>query len=236
MKLRYYVFKCTVSVIVAFFLLNEFALSATQEHALCANNLASPIANFCEVKHQVLWRGAKPNKDEAAWLIKNGVKTIVNLELLYDDIHTLHHAHFTNTGIYQVDYFRVKTWEPLYSFAKDAADEDVIHFLAIAKQAKQPLYIHCRAGENRTGVMVAAYKIILDGQTSPDQIAAILNEMQSYKGVWSAATTEYIEDLSRRRDEILQKVNAFTVEQPTQVVCKNGKCASTTNYFGAGQQ
>lgn len=225
--------KCLISVMMAWFLLNNCALSATQEHALCANNLASPIANFCEVKHQVLWRGAKPNKDEAAWLIKTGVKTIVNLELLYDDIHTLRHAHFTNTGIYQVDYFRVKTWEPLYTFAKAAADEDVIHFLAIAKQAKQPLYVHCRAGENRTGVMVAAYKIILGGQTSPDELAAVLNEMQSYKGVWSEATTKYIKDLSLRRNEILQKVNAFIVEQPTQVICKKGSCASNFQDFGA---
>lgn len=212
---------------MAWFLLNNCALSATQEHALCANNLASPIANFCEVKPHLLWRGAKPNKDEAAWLIKTGVKTIVNLELLYDDIPSLHDAPLTNTGIYTVDYFRVRTWEPLYAFAKTAADEDVIHFLAIARQAKQPLYVHCRAGENRTGVMVAAYKIILDGQTSPDEIAAVLNEMQSYKGVWSEATTKYIKDLSLRRNEILQKVNAFIVEQPTQVICKNGNCAST---------
>jgi protein tyrosine phosphatase len=222
MKLSYYFFKFTLAIMIAWFLLNDRALSATPEQALCTNNLASPIANFCEVKHQVLWRGAKPDKDEAAWLIKNGVKTIVNLEWLYDDTHTLHHAQFTHTGIYQVDYFRVRTWEPLYAFAKNEADEDVIHFLAIAKLAKQPLYVHCRAGENRTGVMVAAYKIILDGQNSPAEIADILNEMQSYKGVWSEATTKYIKGLSARREEILQKVNAFIVEQPTQIVCRNG--------------
>jgi hypothetical protein len=211
------------------------AVSATQEPILCANNLASPITNFCEVKPHILWRGAKPNKSAAEWLIKSGVKTIVNLEWLFDDIHTLHDAHFTDTGIYEVDYFNVKTWEPLYAFAKTEADEDVIHFLAIAKQAKQPLYVHCRAGENRTGVMVAAYKIILEGQDSPAEIAAVIKEMQNYKGMWSGATTKYIKGLSLRRDEILKKVDEFTVESPTQVVCKNGKCASNFQYFGSTQ-
>ena len=71
----------------------------------------------------------------------------------------------------------MKTWESLYAFAHDAADDDVIHFFAIAKQAKQPIYVHCRRGENRTGVMIAAYKVSLQNQ----EITAVVNEMQSYK-------------------------------------------------------
>jgi len=215
------VVKCTVSVMVALLVLNSCAAS-TPKPAHCANNLASPIANFCEVQPKVLWRGAKPDKNASAWLINSGVKTIINLELLYDDIDTLHEAKVNNAGLYQLDYFRVKTWEPLYAFAHDAADDDVIHFLAIAKQAKQPMYVHCRAGENRTGVMIAAYKIILKNQDMTD----VVNEMQSYKGFWSEATTQYITELAQRRNEILRKVNAYSVESPTHIICDNGSCES----------
>src|SRR2546426_11172455 len=51
----------------------------------CANDLSSPIPNFCVVTPNVLWRGAKPAQDSAAWLIQRGVRTILHLELLHDD-------------------------------------------------------------------------------------------------------------------------------------------------------
>jgi protein tyrosine/serine phosphatase len=236
MKSYTYVFKEAVLVIAASLLLGGCALSAIQKEALCSNNLGSPIRNFCEVKPNVLWRGSKPDKDAAAWLINKGVKTIVNLEWLHDDIDTIHQANITNTVTYKIDYFRVKIWEPLYAVAQSIADEHVIHFLAIVSQAKQPIYVHCRAGENRTGVMVAAYKIILEGQTSAAEMTAILDEMQTYKGVWSDLTTKYIKGLSLRRDEIIQKVKAFSLEYPTQIICNNGKCESDPQHFRAVQQ
>ena len=165
-----------------------------------------------------------------AELINSGVKTIINLELLYDDIDTLHEANVNHAGLYQLDYFRVKTWESLYAFAHDAADDDVIHFFAIAKQAKQPIYVHCRRGENRTGVMIAAYKVILQNQ----EITAVVNEMQSYKGFWSEATSKYIKDLALRRTEILSKMNAYKVDPPTHIICDNVSCEGKRSILPTG--
>jgi len=50
--------------------------------------------------------------------------------------------------------------------------------------------------------------------------------MQSYKGFWSEATTQYITELAQRRDEILRKVNAYIIESPTHIICDNGSCES----------
>jgi protein-tyrosine phosphatase len=216
-------------IMMSLLLLNNCATAASTNPVLCTNNFNSPIKNFCEVKANTLWRGAKPD-DHAAWLINQGVKTIINLEWLHDDLDDIQDAR-VNQGLYQIDYFQVKTWEPLYAFTPQEADEDVIHFLAVINQAKSPVYVHCRAGENRTGVMIAAYKIISERQN----VTEVLNEMQSYRGFWSNATTKYIEGLVQRRDEILQKVNTFPVEQPKQIICTNGQCKTQFNRHQSAQ-
>ncbi|MFZ2727357.1 MAG: dual specificity protein phosphatase family protein [Methylococcaceae bacterium] len=206
------------------FLLSACATFITSKAIVCANNLESSITNFCEVNPNVLWRGAQPDEKGTAWLIEHGVQTIINLEELHNDINTIHRAALNTMGHYQIDYFRVKTWEPLYAFdfTQPLADEHVVHFLALMQYAKKPIYVHCREGQNRTGVMVAAYKIIYEGT----QLSSILNEMQSYSGIWSKYTTEYLEGLANRRAEIMQKVanKLSTLEKPTQIICNQGKC------------
>ena len=201
------------------------SLAAADSASHCDNTLGSPIHNFCEVSPGVLWRGSKPDQVAATWLINKGVKTVINLELLHDDMDEFLAASVQSDAPYNVDYFRVKTWEPLYAVATSKADKDVIQFIAVASQATKPVYVHCRAGENRTGVMIAAYKIIIDGQTSEAEVNAILAEMQSYKGFWSDFTTRYIRSLVPRREEFLNKAKTFKVEPPKKIICQNGSCA-----------
>ena len=64
------------------------------------------------VTPDVLWRGARPDKDGAAWLIQQGVRTIVNLELILDDKRTFVHATVDDANNYEVGYFRIRDWEP----------------------------------------------------------------------------------------------------------------------------
>jgi len=71
----------------------------------CSNNLGSAIKNFCVVTPNVLGGGAKPNKDDAAWLIQQGVRTIVNLELIFDDKDALVKAAVDKASNFEVGNF-----------------------------------------------------------------------------------------------------------------------------------
>jgi len=189
----------------------------------CTNNLDSLIPNFCQVTPNILWRGAKPDKDGAAWLVEQGVRTIVNLEMLHDDQKTFEQVRLKNNGKYTVDYYRVRDWEPLPTIASSLSDEHVAQFLAIMDQAPKPVYVHCRSGENRTGLMVAAYRVIVEGEDSEKAI----DEMEKYNGFWFKTDAGYIRGLtSERREVILRNMKQWMpkLKQDARFVCEQGTC------------
>lgn len=208
----------------------------------CSNTLNSPIQNFCEATRDTLWRGAKPDVQGAAWLIGKGVRTIVNLELLNDDRATLASVDFNaqaddrdtllhtllpEPDTHDIRYYRVRDWEPLVVVAPWLTDDHVAQFLAVALQAPKPLYVHCRSGQNRTGVMVAAYRVIVEGQDQAAAIASVVAEMQAYRGIWFDSDAAYIRSLTpARRAEIREKINAWMprIKPDALIRCEQGKC------------
>ena len=189
----------------------------------CANDLGSPIPNFCVVTPDVLWRGAKPAQDGAAWLIQRGVRTIVNLELLHDDRRVFGEARLASAGRHEAGYFRISDWEPNAVIAPALLDDHVAHFLAVVDHQPKPVYVHCRSGQNRTGVMVAAYRVIVEVASAD----AAIEEMGRYQGIWFNADSAYIRSLSpERREGIRRKAAAWIskLERDSSIVCENGKC------------
>src|SRR6266853_5255070 len=188
----------------------------------CSIHLASPILNFCVVTPNVLWRGAKPAQDGAAWLMQRGVRTIVNLELLHDDRRAFGEAR-PASGRYEAGYFRIFDWEPNAVLAPAVLDDHVAHFLAVVDKQPKPVYVHCRSGQNRTGVMVAAYRVIVEGLSRDAAIA----EMRRYQGIWFKADSAYIRSLSsEHRDQIRRKAAAWMpkLKRDSRIICENGKC------------
>ena len=189
----------------------------------CPNDLGSPIPNFCVVTPNVMWRGAKPAQDGAAWLVQHRVRTIVNLELLHEDRRVFGQVKLANAGRYEVVYFRISDWEPNAVLAPALLDDHVAHFLAVVDKQPKPVYVHCRSGQNRTGVMVAAYRVIVEGLSRDAAIA----EMRRYQGIWFKADSAYIRSLSsERREAIRRKAAAWMpkLKRDSRIVCGNGKC------------
>ena len=67
-------------------------------------------------------------------------------------------------------------WLPIPS-SGEPSDETLQRFLAIVQDpAAQPVYVHCYRGKDRTGTMIAAYRILIEGWTTKDA----LGEMQEF--------------------------------------------------------
>ncbi len=114
------------------------------------------VKNFAEVS-PVLWRGAQPTAAGFAELRRRGVKTIVNLRSTHSDRDKL-----AGTGLQYV-HFRCNAWH--------AEAEDVVKFLKVVQDPNnQPVFVHCQHGADRTGVMVAAFRMVEQGWTADDTI------------------------------------------------------------------
>jgi protein tyrosine/serine phosphatase len=209
------------------FLLACTAAPNPDASAACGTPLSKEVANSCVVRADALWRGARPDPAAASALLELGVKTVVNLEWLNDDRKSFEDAKVAAGRTYQIQYFRVADWEPLVVIAPGKLDDHVAHFMAITRTQPKPIFVHCRSGQNRTGVMVAAYRVF-NGADIEETIA----QMGKYGGLWFKHDAEYIRTLTpQRRAELEQRIIDWIprLKRDAQISCSNAKCTSNAS-------
>jgi len=112
------------------------------------------LPNYAKVS-EALHRGAQPTPEGFAELKRIGVKTVIDLRALHSDQYKLQ-----GTGLQYVRIY-CKAWHP--------EDEDVVKFLQVVRDPKnQPVFVHCQHGADRTGMMVAAYRVVEQGWSVED--------------------------------------------------------------------
>ena len=158
-------------------------------------NWASPVAaspglpNLHRVNSS-LYRSAQPTKEGVVFLdaqasLANAdrpIKTVVSLRAFNDDAPLVP----TVSGL-RLEQIRFKTWHP--------EDEDVVKFLRIATTpALQPVLVHCQHGSDRTGTMVAIYRIAFEDWTKAQATDEMINGGFGFHPMWQNLL-RYIEEL-----------------------------------------
>lgn len=172
----------------------ELALCASLALALLALNAVgqtkvrfAELPNFHLVNQQ-LYRGAQPKAGGLQRLKEIGIKTIVNLRGA--DEHTqLEEQEARALGL---RYFNIAL--PEFSKPKD---EDVQHALGLINDAEnQPVFVHCRRGADRTGTIIAAYRITHDGWSASEA----KQEAEKHGMSWTQrGMKHYIEEFYRQQ-------------------------------------
>jgi protein tyrosine phosphatase (PTP) superfamily phosphohydrolase (DUF442 family) len=138
------------------------------------------LKNFHRVT-QNLFRGAQPTEEGFDQLKTLGIKTVIDLRPFHSD-----ESKLKKTGL-NFERFHFYTWH--------ADDDDVVRFLKIVTNTNcGPCFVHCAYGSDRTGMMVAAYRVAVEGWTKDDAIAEMTQGDFGFHPQWKNLVT-YVEKL-----------------------------------------
>ena len=159
------------------------------------------LPNFHQVNSQ-LYRGAQPRAGGLQKLKGIGIKTIVNLR--GKDEHT--GAESQEARLLGLRYYNISL--PEFSSPKDADVQRVLDIINATRN--QPVFIHCRHGEDRTGTIIACYRISHDGWTA----AAAKKEAEQRGMSWTQVRMKrYIDKFYRQKQKTLSSQRAGLVKE-----------------------
>ncbi|GAC1352031.1 MAG: hypothetical protein NVS3B20_02370 [Polyangiales bacterium] len=156
------------------------------------------LFNFAKVS-DVLYRGAQPTAEGFRTLKSMGIKTVIDLRWLHSD-----RALIEGTGL-RYAHFHAKAWHP--------EDEDIARALRIIHDpGSQPVFVHCQHGADRTGVTVAAYRIVEENWTPADAAKELPNFR--FHPIW----TQVIDYLARFDSPAMKmKVKSLGPIEPLEI-------------------
>ena len=133
--------------------------------------------------NDALFRGAQPNENGLAELKKLGVTTIVDLRGEDREKYEWERKQAESLGMRFV-HLAVSGWAP-------PTDGQVAQFLALFRDdPHQKVFVHCRFGDDRTGVFVATYRMAVE-KWSPEKA---MDEMYffGFNGFWHPSMKKFI--------------------------------------------
>ena len=137
-------------LLTIFFICAPYVVLAEQQPIEQADVLS--IDNFERVSSSI-WRGAAPSDASLKQLADKGIRTIIDLRM--NGIKCSREEETVKQlGLKYVHLpmgFRKPTYQNVTAFLKTISDP-----------VNLPVYIHCHQGADRTGVLVAIYRIIVD--------------------------------------------------------------------------
>jgi protein tyrosine/serine phosphatase len=128
-----------------------------------------------------LYRGEQPTAEGFKELEKLGIKTVVNLRSLHSDRDELEGTNLA------YEHIRMEAWDP--------EQDEIEAFLTIVTDPdKQPVFVHCQHGADRTGTMVAVYRIVVEGWDVEKAVDEMHNGPFGFHEIFSGLP-EFIEEL-----------------------------------------
>ena len=141
------------------------------------------IPNAGKITDQ-LYRGAQPRAGGIEHLKKFGITTIVDLRGEDSGMRDLEKKEAEALGIHFVS-IPVSGWSP-------PSTDQVSQFLSLFGNSRERVFVHCRLGEERTGVFVATYRMA--AQKWPAEQAIKEMYFFGFNGFWHRAMVSFVRE------------------------------------------
>lgn len=132
-------------------------------------NKETGIPNFYHVD-QKLYRSAQPKDSDFDTLYKMGIHRILNLRQYHNDQNQI--------GDLPIEEYRV----PMSVFLPKY--DDLVKAVRYIIQTDTAVLVHCMQGSDRTGAIVAAYRITVQKWSKHRAIKEMTNGVYGYHGKW----------------------------------------------------
>jgi protein tyrosine phosphatase (PTP) superfamily phosphohydrolase (DUF442 family) len=135
----------------------------------------------------MLYRGAQPSTDGFKELQHMGVGIVVNFR---------NEAKETSTEKGAVESLGMKYVGIPWSGRDNPSDAQIVQFLDLVRDnPKTKIFVHCQRGADRTGTMVAAYRVVVQHQSVQDAVSEMHNF--HYDRFWLPQLERYVISLPR---------------------------------------
>ena len=120
--------------------------------------------------NEKLYRSEQPSKIGFNMLEEMGIKTILNLRRRWSNKRKAKGFDF------KLIHQPIKT--------KQLNEDDILNALRVIQSAEQPVLVHCWHGSDRTGTIIAAYRMVIQNWTKASAIEEFQNENLGYHESW----------------------------------------------------
>jgi protein tyrosine/serine phosphatase len=130
-------------------ILSASILSLSLPTLAFARESTAPIPRFLKVAPGI-YRGGSPGEEGVAFLKKKGFKTVITFEGRKKVVKAEKEA------VEKAGMRFVESPITLFNLPDDDRIDDLLQIIANPKN--HPVFVHCRAGRDRTGLMIALYR------------------------------------------------------------------------------
>lgn len=142
--------------------------------------IGTDLHNLYKVSDEV-YRSAQPDEEDFPILSQFGIKSILNLRHYHADEDEIEDAEF-NLQRLKLD-------------ATDIQDDELTKAMLIIDASPKPILVHCWHGSDRTGAVIATYRMVFQSWSKKKAIDEFINGGYGYHAVIFSNIEKLLENL-----------------------------------------